>query len=103
MLDDGTGIKYRIGTWSSDQEEESSNLREFANLIMTLEEEAKTGLRTHSVVIMATDNTTVETCIFKGNSTSRRLYDLVVRIRDLELKYGIQLIITHVSGKRMKS
>ena len=52
---------------------------------------------------MATDNTTVEACFYKGNSSSVKLYDLVVRIRELELDYGLKIFITHVSGTRMKA
>ena len=52
---------------------------------------------------MATDNTTIEACFYKGNSSSVKLYDLVVRIRELELDYGLKIFITHVSGTRMKA
>ena len=52
---------------------------------------------------MATDNTTVEARFYKGNSSSVKLYDLVVRIRELELDYGLNLFITHVSGTLIKA
>jgi len=94
-------IKYRIGTWGPDQDDESSNFREFCNLIETLEYEAKLGRLNNSTVIMATDNATVEACIYKGNSTNYKLFDLIIRFKDLELKTGSKFIITHVSGKRM--
>lgn len=55
-----------------------------------------------SVIIIATDNTTVEGCFYKGNSSSPLLYDLIVRLRNIELHRGIKLFITHVSGERMK-
>ena len=94
-------IKYRIGTWGPDQDNESSNFREFCNLIETLEHEAKSGRLNNSTVIMATDNSTVESCIYKGNSSNNKLFDLIIRFKDLELKTGSKFIITHVSGKRM--
>ena len=43
-LDYGKSIRYRIGVWGADEEEESSNYREFANIVETLEEEAANGL-----------------------------------------------------------
>ena len=94
-------IKYRIGTWGPDQDNESSNFREFCNLIETLEHEAKLGRLDNSTIIMATDNATVESCIYKGNSTNHKLYDLIIRFKDLELSTGSKVLVTHVSGKRM--
>ena len=44
----------------------------------------------------------VERSLFKGNSSSEKLYELVVKVvRSLEVKYGFKLLVTHVSGKRM--
>lgn len=101
MLDSGNKLKYRIGIWGRDSEDESSNWREFANLVETLESEASTGILYQSTVILATDNSTVEACLYKGNSKSEKLYDLVVRFRVLEMRMAAKFYITHVSGKRM--
>ena len=38
------GIKYRFGTWGEDMDSESSNLREFLNLVDTLEKMCEDGL-----------------------------------------------------------
>ena len=100
-IDYGGTVKYRIGTWGPDQDSESSNFREFCNLVETLEHEAKLGRLKHSTIIIATDNSTVESCIYKGNSTNHKLYDLIIRFKDLELVTGSKFLITHVSGKRM--
>ena len=100
-IDDGQNIRYRIGTWGSDSDNESSNWREFTNIVETLEEEAEAKKLNDSVIIMATDNSTVEGCFYRGNSDSEKLFDLVVRVRTLELRYGFRLFITHVSGRRM--
>jgi len=51
---------------------------------------------------MATDNSTVKSAIFRGNSSSEKLFDLVVRFRHAELKAGAKFTVTHVSGNRMK-
>ena len=96
-------IRYRIGTWGADEDNSSSNFREFANVVETLEDEFNSNRLKDALVILATDNSTVECALYKGNSSSERLFDLVVRLKDLELKSGSKFIITHVSGERMKA
>ena len=96
-------VKYRIGTWSSQEETNSSNWREFENLVCEVEKAGTQGWLTNSVLLMATDNQVVESCLYKGNSTSPKLFDLVVRLKLVELKYGVKLMVTHVSGKRMQA
>ena len=103
MVDDGNNIRFRIGVWGSDTDECSSNWREFENLVSTIEEEARAGNLTDSHLILATDNTTVEGCFYKGNSGSPKLYELIVRMRETELRYNMKIYITHVSGERMKA
>ena len=96
-------LRYRIGTWGSDEDDVSSNFREFSNVVETLEEEYEAGRLSAGMVILATDNSTVECALYKGNSSNEKLFDLVVRLKNLELKSSTKFIITHVSGERMKS
>jgi len=96
------GVRYRVGTWSSDEDNASSNFREFANIVETIEEEVANGRLKNSTLILATDNSTVESALFKGNSSSELLFNLVVRFKTLELHSGSKFIVTHVSGERMK-
>jgi hypothetical protein len=58
------GISYRIGVWRKDQEDKSSNWREFTNVVESLEEEAATGRLTSSMVFFFTDNSTVERALY---------------------------------------
>ena len=102
-FDDGTTTKYRVGTWGKDSELESSNWRELTNIVDTLEKEALSQDLHGSIMIMATDNATAESCFYKGNSSSEKLFELVVRLRKLELQHQFKLYVTHVSGKRMIS
>ena len=62
-------IKYRIGTWSSMEDQNSSNWREFENLVCEVEHAGKSGWLNDSTVLFATDNEVVEHCLYKGNST----------------------------------
>ena len=50
---------------------------------------------------MATDNSVLKAALYKGNSSSEKLFDLIVRLRIEELKHSCKLIATHVSGNRM--
>ena len=96
-------IKYRIGTWSSKEENNSSNWREFENLVCEVEKAGEQGWLNSSTLLLATDNQVVESCLYKGNSTSSKLFDLVVRLKLVELKYGVKLMVTHVAGRRMQA
>ena len=95
------GISYRIGTWESDVDDESSNFREFENVVCALEEEGSQGNLEDAIVFLCTDNSTVEAALAKGNSSSRKLFELVLRVRLLQMKYKCSIIVTHVAGKRM--
>jgi hypothetical protein len=95
------GIKYRIGLWGSDDESESSNWKEFENQVESLEHEALEGNLTNALVYFFTDNSTVEACLYKGNSSSEKLFQLMVRMRKLEMKHNAKIVVSHVSGKRM--
>ena len=95
--------KFRVGVWGKDMDNDSSNFREFNNIVETIEEEEKLGNLNNVTLILATDNSTVESALYKGNSTSPKLFDLIVRFRHAELKSGGTFLVTHVSGNRMKS
>jgi hypothetical protein len=95
------GIAYRIGTWESDVDDASSNFREFENVVCALEEEGKQGNLDDAIVFLCTDNSTVEAGLAKGNSSSRKLFELVLRVRVLQMRHRCSIVVTHVSGKRM--
>ena len=96
-------IEYRIGTWSSSEDKNSSNWREFENLVCEVEQAAEKGWLDNNNIILATDNQVVEASLYKGNSTSIKLFGLVVRIKLVEMKYGVKIRVTHVSGTRMQA
>ena len=95
------GLNYRVGVWNQVEELESSNWKEFSNLVETTEEEAEAGRLRSCEFFLFTDNSTAESCFYRGSSTSKKLHGLVVRLRSLEMKYGLQIHLIHVSGKRM--
>jgi hypothetical protein len=97
----GGDISYRIGTWGYDEGDESSNWREFTNVVESLEDEAEVGQLANAVVCFFTDNSTVETAIYKGTSKSRKLLALVIRLKVLEVRHSIHLVVCHVAGTWM--
>jgi hypothetical protein len=97
----GVGFNFRIGVWGADEGPESSNWKEFTNIVESLEDEAKTGNLEGSEVYMFTDNSTVESCAGKGSSSSPKLLELVIRLNALMTTRDIKIHIFHVAGTRM--
>ena len=65
-----------------------------------MEEAGRKGWLVGANVIMETDNIIVERAIFKGNSSTKKLFDLVLRFKQLEIKYGCKILVTQVEGTR---
>ena len=93
---------FQFGQWPSRvTEEESSNWREFTNLVEYLEERGQLGVLDDAEVFMFTDNSTAERAFWKGSSHSPKLCELVLRLRKLEMHSGVIIHLIHVSGTRM--
>jgi hypothetical protein len=88
------GTAYRTGIWDKDTEGETSNFREFENVVETLEEEARKGSLQGAEIYLCTDNSTIEAALYKGTSSSEKLFDLVVRVRKLELQQQARFIVS---------
>ena len=65
---DGGGVCFRIGLWSPEEEEESSNYKELKNLVDTVRKEAASGRLKDCKLFIFTDNLTAESCFYRGNS-----------------------------------
>ena len=50
---------------------------------------------------MLTYNSMDEGLVYKGSSTSKKLFDLVLRIKLMEIRYGMNIHGIHVAGTRM--
>jgi hypothetical protein len=114
------GIKFRYGIWGDDLAGRSSNFREMFNiadsvaaevashkfthlshLVQKLESASAEGLLHHTEFFMFTDNAVAEGAFFKGSSTNKHLFDLVLRLEQLEFDNSLKIHVIHVSGKRM--
>jgi hypothetical protein len=94
-------LLYRYGIWDGDDEDHSSNWRELTNLVETLEDEATAGRLQGCEIFMFTDNSTAEAAFFRGTSSSERLFELVLRLRKLEMEQHCLIHLIHVAGTRM--
>lgn len=94
-------VNYRIGVWGRDEQSESSNYKELCNLVQTCEEEAAAGRLYNAEFFLFTDNSTAESCFYRGSSKSKLLHELVIRLRQLEMDYNLIIHVIHVAGERM--
>jgi len=92
---------YRFGNWATAESEKSSNYRELNNLVLGLESWAQENLINHREIFLFTDNTTAEGAYYRGTSTNKVLFGLVLRLRKLELHHKLKLHVVHISGTRM--
>jgi hypothetical protein len=97
----GVGFNFRIGVWGADEGPESSNWKEFTNIVESLEDEAEAGNLEGAEVYMFTDNSTVESCAGKGSSSSPKLLGLIIRLNALMTTQDVKIHIFHVAGTRM--
>ena len=96
-------IDATFGAWeTSVSETESSNFREALNLVMMIERQVASGeLERGSELFVFTDNSTAERAFNKGASSVKKLHELVVRIRKLEMLGLVVPRFVWISGERM--
>jgi hypothetical protein len=92
-----------LGSWKEFYKTESSNRREFENLVQRLESFAKSHRGAAIEVFMFTDNYVTEYAYFKGTSSSPILFGLVLRLHKLELHSGWKNHVIDIAGTRMIS
>ena len=103
----GSGIEYRkklrlrFCVWCSEISEQSSNYREFLNLVMGLEAEHREGRLDGVEIFLFTDNMVAEGAYYKGSAKTKHLHGLVLRLRKLEMEGNMILHVIHVAGTRM--
>lgn len=84
-----------------DFDHSSSNFRELLNLVIALEEGVASGLMVDMEVFIFTDISTEEGCFYRGNYPSRPLFNLVLRLRLLEMTGQSKLHMVYISGSRI--
>ena len=81
----------------------SSDWKEFENTVQALETEGQAGNLKGAMVFLATDKSTMEGYLYKGNSPVKKIFELVVRVKKLELVYGCHISVTHVSWNMIQA
>jgi hypothetical protein len=95
-------IEIEYGAWDDDLTEQSSNFREAFNLVRALENGVQEGLIERGPEIWVfTDNAVSERSFYKGSSQSPLMHELCVRLRKLELEFGVFIRVIWVAGTRM--
>jgi hypothetical protein len=97
----GDTIHYRHGQWNVPHSQESSNYRELANLIYAIEDAYSKQLLNDLELFFFTDNSTAEAVFYKGTSTSEKLFNLILRLREIQMSGCLILHVIHIAGKRM--
>lgn len=95
-------VVYNAGNWRMDLSEESSNWREANNLTTRIEELADEGRLDGQELFVFTDNLVFEGTFFKGYSSSKKLTEIILRLRMVERRTGCILHVIHIAGTRMK-
>jgi len=95
-----SGIRIRFGVWGADENEQSSNYRELQNLVEALEDLWEKGELTGVEIFIFTDNSTAEATYYKGTSTKPLLFELVLRLKKLEMEAGAKIHLIHCAGTR---
>jgi hypothetical protein len=96
----GNKVCFQYGQWPERISETiSSNWRELANLVDSLEVEVLERGLSDCKIFLFTDTTTTEAAYWKGHSKSERLFHLVLL---LEMNSDLIIHVIHVAGTRMK-
>ena len=99
---DGEGLWYEAGNWADHHRDETSNWKEANNLTLKVEELGKAGKLNDAELFIFTDNSVFEGTFFRGHSKSKKLNDIIFRLRMLEKETCCILHVIHIAGTRMK-
>jgi hypothetical protein len=114
-----TGTKVWTGLWGRDLSHQSSNFRELWNLSDALIYELEDRFpvlqeAVHQVVSLVqveqlaglevflfTDNMVAECAFYRGTSSNPLLFDLILKLKQVELTHSLHLHVVHITGTRM--
>jgi hypothetical protein len=100
-IDFGNGVRFEFGEWCEDIQDESSNYREFRNLVNVLMRAADEGRLKGAGIFLFTDNQAAEGAYYRGTYPSRALFELVVTIYKFHMKYDLVLHVIWIAGTHM--
>ena len=96
-------LHFRCGEWSMKEGELSSNYRKLNNLVVAVEKLYKEGLLKDYELFLFTYNFVVYCAYYKGFSSSRALFLLVLGLRKIQMAGDMIIHLIHISGLRITS
>ena len=97
----GGNLHFRYSQCSSRESEETSNYREFSDLVNCVEKLYGEGHLKDCELFSHTNNLVTDCTYYKGSSSSRTLFLLILRLRKVQMAGDMILHVNHISGKRM--
>lgn len=94
-------MNFRYRHWSSSISEASSNYRDLRVLVEEMEEHVRNSKVWDCEDFLLTDNLMAEYSFYKGSLLSETSFNLILRLRKLELEGEIILHVIHVLERRM--
>ena len=95
-------IDAQFGGWNEETQGESSNFREALTAVNGLEDQLKKGkLQKGCEVFIVTDNWVTERVFENGTASAQKLHDLVVRLREMQMRGDIFVRVLWMAGTRM--
>ena len=94
-------LYFRYGDWSTKKGERLSNYRELNNYMMSVKQLYEEGILKDCELFLFTDNFVADCAYYKGFSSSRALFLLVLRLRKIQMTGDMNIHLIHISGKRM--
>jgi hypothetical protein len=113
------GLRIHYGLWGRDLLHLSSNFRELRNLVNAVEWElvdqfpvlcaavdaisewVMSGTSPGLELFLSFHNIVAESAFYRGTSSNPWLFDLIIRLKKLELQYSLHLHVVHIAGTRM--
>ena len=81
--------------------EASSNYRELGNLVDTMEKYHQEGKLKGAEIFLLKNNLVLDNVFYKGTSSSRTLFELILRLRKVKLEGNMRLHIIYLAGTKM--
>jgi hypothetical protein len=101
MVERPSGLYGHYDLWKRGKEGQTLNYCKLCYLANTVEEEAENGYLREGELWLFTDNSIAKSCFYQGGLSSKLLHELILHLRNAELKYGFSLHDVHVAGTRM--
>ena len=97
----GVKVEVREGVWGEEMKGKFAHSFEMLNFVEKLEEDGRAGKLNSAMLFLCTDNKTVEAAFANGSSRNPEIHGYIIRIKMLEIKFGVIMFVSHVSGTRM--